>query len=223
MKTIKKKGFLSIDFLFSIVFLLMIMSSFFSVYQSRYALATEMSEDLQGKMMSNKLAGPVNEVYSTGGALSVEELDFPENIFGENYWIGFDREQKEVFIAFDNSLDNNAVTGASVFEDIVVGLENKMRPGTLTIYWEDNIFLLTQNVSDVIDKLKNNKVHSDLENKFENNEKTLDLSGNVDVREIEKEKWVLEDIGNDYTYVIENIRDGLEISWKSPKVRVDKK
>ena len=199
------------------------MSSFFSVYQSRYALATEMSEDLQGKMMSNKLAGPVNEVYSTGGALSVEELDFPENIFGENYWIGFDREQKEVFIAFDNSLDNNAVTGASVFEDIVVGLENKMRPGTLTIYWEDNIFLLTQNVSDVIDKLKNNKVHSDLENKFENNEKTLDLSGNVDVREIEKEKWVLEDIGNDYTYVIENIRDGLEISWKSPKVRVDKK
>gem|GEM_PF-3001272 len=201
----------------------MIMSSFFSVYQSRYALATEMSEDLQGKMMSNKLAGPVNEVYSTGGALSVEELDFPENIFGENYWIGFDREQKEVFIAFDNSLDNNAVTGASVFEDIVVGLENKMRPGTLTIYWEDNIFLLTQNVSDVIDKLKNNKVHSDLENKFENNEKTLDLSGNVDVREIEKEKWVLEDIGNDYTYVIENIRDGLEISWKSPKVRVDKK
>jgi len=173
--------------------------------------------------MSNKLAGPVNEVYSTGGALSVEELDFPENIFGENYWIGFDREQKEVFIAFDNSLDNNAVTGASVFEDIVVGLENKMRPGTLTIYWEDNIFLLTQNVSDVIDKLKNNKVHSDLENKFENNEKTLDLSGNVDVREIEKEKWVLEDIGNDYTYVIENIRDGLEISWKSPKVRVDKK
>ena len=222
MKIREKKGFLSIDFLFSVVFLLMITANFFSVYEGRYRVARETGRDLHGRMTSNKLAGPINNVYTSDGALSVE-MEFSENIFGENYWLGFNREETEVFTTFDNDMSNNPATGASVFDDFVVGMENGISPGKVEVFWEDNIFSLEEETEDIIEDLEEGEVHEDLSDKFNESEKTLPLSESLEVREVNGREWKLEDIGNDYTYLIEEIGETLEVSWYDPKVRVEER
>ncbi len=99
MKSLKQKenGFFSVDALFAMILLLLVIGTFVNIYQGRSEMATETRKNLEGKMIGEKLAGAINTVYSTGDPL-ILRIDLPENIVRSKYSICFESSSREVTI-----------------------------------------------------------------------------------------------------------------------------
>lgn len=136
-KNQEERGFLSIDALFALVILLLILSTIINIYQGRAHMASETRGKLEGKMISEKLAGAINVVYATGEPVTVN-LKLSDNILGEKYIPQYNSGSRKVFQQFTKNDLGSRFTTASVIPpnvDIAPDLNTAQK---IRIFWEND-------------------------------------------------------------------------------------
>lgn len=142
MEKLKKGGFFSIDALFALIILLLMLGPMFNLYQARRNTVGETGVKLKGKMLSQRLAGAVNVVLATGRPLSLR-LNLPDNISGENYSPLFDANRRTIYENFENLRVSKASTSASVAVNKIENIENIDPKERIKIYWNgENIAVM---------------------------------------------------------------------------------
>lgn len=134
--SLKRKGFFSIDALFAIILLLLIISTLVSLYQGRTQMAEDTRTKIEGKMISEKIAGAINTV-TPRKPVSLN-LNLPENIQEKNYTIQFSEENRIIFLELSGSNSGASLTGASVAMNKVELETNLDLSQEILIHWKDN-------------------------------------------------------------------------------------
>lgn len=93
----EKRGFFSIDGLFAMILLLLVIGTFVSIYQGRAEMVEDAEIRLKGEMIGQKLAGSINTVYATGEPLTLN-VDLPDNITGDEYTVEYLKENRKILI-----------------------------------------------------------------------------------------------------------------------------
>lgn len=128
-----ERGFFSIDAFFAFVLLLLIAASFTRVYEGRLEVAEATNARLQAKMIGEKFAAALNEVYANRENFQLK-VSLPENIGKFSYLVVIDNFSWKVLV--ENSAWGS-VEASIAFDQVkseILGGENLRRP--LRIYWE---------------------------------------------------------------------------------------
>jgi len=133
----KKKGFFSIDGLFAIIMLLLVVGTMINIYQGRSQMATQARKNLEGKMIGEKLAGAVNSVYSTGEPMTLN-IDLPENIIDDSYSIIFDETSRRIVLRHGVAGDGSEIARSwSVPSDL--NISDLDFSEEIQIFWENSM------------------------------------------------------------------------------------
>ncbi len=133
---LSKKGFFSIDALFAIILLILVMGTLVNLYQGRAEVVESSRSKFEGRMISEKLAAAVNSVYATGEPLDLR-LKLPDNIVGNNYSIRFIQENRKIAVELLSGSQISDYTGASVVYGEVT-VENLDFSEQILVYWEND-------------------------------------------------------------------------------------
>ncbi|KXB06599.1 hypothetical protein AKJ52_01950 [candidate division MSBL1 archaeon SCGC-AAA382C18] len=131
---LEERGFFSLDGLFAMILLLLIVGNFVNIYQGRSEMVEDTRKRLEGKMINEKLAGAINTVYATGKPLTLN-IDLEENILGEEYTIDFNNNSRDTLIKISGKTKSLA-TSDVIPENIQ--LKNLDSPKKVRIFWENS-------------------------------------------------------------------------------------
>lgn len=134
---LRKRGFFSIDALFAIILLLLIVSTLINLYQGRAQVAKDSRAKMEGKMVSEKLAGAINTVHASGNPLTIN-LDLPENILNQEYTIEFNQSNRNISLEFSGGENSSDYTAASVVVDELEIPETLDLSQEIMIHWIGN-------------------------------------------------------------------------------------
>ena len=82
----ENKGFFSIDFIFTLSFILIIGILFLNLADNNIKSSINLEENVESRIVLNKIANSINEVNSNGEGFS-KIIETPNNISGKNYLI----------------------------------------------------------------------------------------------------------------------------------------
>ena len=133
----KKNGFFSIDALFAMIMLLLVVGTMINVYQGRSQMATETRRKMEGKMIGEKLAGAINSVYSSGDPMTLS-IDLPENIIDEGYSISFDSISRKIVLKRGET-ENGPEIANSWSVSNQVEISNLDFSKKIQIFWENSV------------------------------------------------------------------------------------
>ncbi len=134
-----ERGFFSLDGLFAMILLLLVVGTFINIYQGRSEMVENTRQRLEGKMINEKLAGAINTVYATGKPLTLN-IDLQENILGKKYVINYEKNSRDTLIKISGkgkSLAKSDVAPENV-QISSLDLSEKVR-----IYWENSKIWVT--------------------------------------------------------------------------------
>ncbi|WP_409200970.1 hypothetical protein [Methanobrevibacter sp. DSM 116169] len=80
------KGFLSIDFIFSIAFILIIAIIFLSLGLNNLEVSKNINENIESRLILDNIASSINQVISSGNGYT-KEISTPDNIKNKSYKI----------------------------------------------------------------------------------------------------------------------------------------
>lgn len=79
-------GSFSIDFIFSVMILLIVICGVFVIAEERLGTAKQASQSIQMRVLSDKIANALDESYSGGEGQEVK-LEMPSSINGDDYTV----------------------------------------------------------------------------------------------------------------------------------------
>ena len=111
------KGLFSIDFLFTIAFMLIIGLLFLNLGESNLNSSINLEENVESRLLINKIANSINKVNSNGKGF-LEIIQIPQNISSKSYMIIINKNSVTIdinnkkgtsFIFPINLVDNNGI------------------------------------------------------------------------------------------------------------------
>ncbi|MFP4005418.1 MAG: hypothetical protein ACLFUR_01710 [Candidatus Hadarchaeia archaeon] len=140
MEKLKNSGFLSMDALFALLIVLLLMGPLVNLYSEREETSEDTQVLLESRMICEQLAGSVNVLVATGEPLSLR-LDLQDNIGDSSYSLAFDEEMRKIYVD-GSSLPEVGFSSGSVSAQVaakrVDNLGNIDPRGRIEIYWNED-------------------------------------------------------------------------------------
>ena len=130
-------GFFSIDAMFAVTLLLMIVLSFTNVYEARTQMAELMGAKLEAQALAEKIAGIVNAVHAGGENMEIR-FRLPELIEGRfGYVVYFNPLERCVVV--ENAQAWGAASVTIGMENVVMVLSSTWFENSLVARWGEGV------------------------------------------------------------------------------------
>ena len=140
------RGFFSVDALFAVTLLLVVVGALTNLYGGSNQAATWASASGEAKLTCEKLAAAVNTVYTNGSSFELY-IELPATIQNRAYTIFLDNSNREITIAVPDAGVTSSTAKAQVacknfpsenFPSGALTPSNRVR-----VYWENNSVKVT--------------------------------------------------------------------------------